>query len=96
MVIESHEMCDSYNLIAAISNWLFLAGFTFIPGTFSSISRVSALDHSEAGKTLQDALNAAPLLVIGTLCCFAGSIGIFWVYWKVRSNYVWLIDRVFL
>ncbi|KAH7146762.1 hypothetical protein B0J13DRAFT_584261 [Dactylonectria estremocensis] len=95
MIIKSHEVPNTYNLIAAVSNWLFLAGFVFFPGTFTSLSHTSALADS-AGRAVQHAVDNIPLLCIGVLSSLLGETGICWVWWNLRDNNIWLIDRVFL
>lgn len=96
MIIQSHEVPNTYNLIAAVSNWFFLAGFVFFPGTFTSLSHTSALADSAAGRAVQHAVENIPLLCIGVLSSLLGGTGICWVWWNLRDNYIWLVDRVFL
>ncbi|KAH8658879.1 hypothetical protein BGZ61DRAFT_370965 [Ilyonectria robusta] len=96
MVIKSHEISTVNNFIAAVSNWLFLAGFIVISGAFTSISHTALLNDSQTGRVVQYALRGTPLLVLGSIFCFAGGIGMAWVYWQVKHNYSWLVDRVFL
>ncbi|KAH7123397.1 hypothetical protein B0J13DRAFT_455673 [Dactylonectria estremocensis] len=95
MVIKSHEVSNINNFIAAASNWLFLAGFTVIPGAFTSFSHTKLLNDSQAGRVVQYALRSTPLLVLGSIFCFAGGFGMLWVFWQVKHNYRWLVDRVF-
>lgn len=96
MIVESHEELRLFSVLAAIFNWLFLAGFVVFPGTFTSLGRVTALNESKAGRVVQKALRNTPLIVIGCLCCFLGSIGIGWIAWKRKRNHVWLNDHIYL
>ena len=96
MVIQSHEVPNAYNLIAAVSNWLFLAGFVFFPGTFTTLSHASVLANSQAGRVVQHAIQNIPLLCIGVISSLSGGVGICWVWWNLRQNYIWLVSRVVL
>jgi hypothetical protein len=96
MVVESHEIDPWHNIIAAICNWLFLAGFTVFPGTFTALSHTSVLNSSQPGRVIQGALSNPPLLVLGILFCVIGGFGAAWFWWRYRRNYIWLIDRVLL
>lgn len=50
MVLEAHEVPVFNCMIAAVSNWLFLAGFVILPGTFTSLSHAALLSKSQAGR----------------------------------------------
>ncbi|RSL40610.1 hypothetical protein CEP54_016068 [Fusarium duplospermum] len=86
----------AYCVLAAVANWLFLAGFVVFPGTFATISQATTLGDSQTGRVVQHAVQNTPLLVVGSLCCFTGGVGMGWVGWSQRHNYVWLSDRIFL
>lgn len=96
MVVESHEIPYAYNIIAAISNWLLLAGFVIFPGTFASLSNSGILSDSRAGRMVQNAIRNTPLLYVASFSCLLGIFGIGWVWWNIRRNYFWLLYRVFL
>ncbi|KAL6409082.1 hypothetical protein AUP68_05451 [Ilyonectria robusta] len=96
MVLEAHEVPVFNCMIAAVSNWLFLAGFVVLPGTFTSLSHAALLSKSQAGREVQDFIRNMSLLAVVILCCSVGGAGIGWVSWKLRGNYVWLVDRIFL
>ncbi|KAH6869634.1 hypothetical protein B0T10DRAFT_593434 [Thelonectria olida] len=97
MVLEAHETPAFDCLLAAISNWLFLAGFVVFPGAFTSLSHATLLSESQTGRAVQDFIGRnMSLLAVGILCCSVGGAGIGWVSWKFRGNYVWLVDRIFL
>lgn len=59
MVIQSHEVPSAYCMLAALSNWLFLAGFVVFPGTFTSLSQASFLDKPQGGRMMQQAICSA-------------------------------------
>ncbi|UPK92445.1 hypothetical protein LCI18_003380 [Fusarium solani-melongenae] len=96
MIVQAHEVPSAYCILAAVANWLFLAGFVVFPGTFTTISQATALGDSQAGRIVQHAVQNAPLLVVGSLCCFFGGVGIGWIGWSQKHNSIWLSDRIFL
>ncbi|KAI8648890.1 hypothetical protein NCS56_01505400 [Fusarium sp. Ph1] len=69
-------------------------GFVLFPGTFTSLSHASLLSQSQAGRTVQGVVRNTPLPVVGILCCTLGIASIVWISWGLRSNYVWLRDRM--
>lgn len=96
MIVQSHSVSARFNILTAIANWVFLAGFVVLPGTFESLSRAKALSESRAGAVVQYAVRNSPLLYVGGFCCLIGASGIGWVWWTFRLNYVWLVDHLFL
>lgn len=96
MVLEAHEAPVMQCAVAALSNWVFLAGFVVFPGTFTSLGRAAVLSESQAGRAVQGVIRNMPLLVMGILCCLVGGTGIGWTAWKSRKNYVWLVDRILM
>ena len=96
MIVQSHDVSTRYNIFTAIVNWVFLAGFVVLPGTFESLSRAEALSESRAGSIVQYAAQNSPLLYIGGFSCSIGAAGIGWVWWTFRLNYIWLVDHIFL
>jgi hypothetical protein len=52
MVLEAHEAPVIKCAIAALSNWMFLAGFVVFPGTFTSLGRATLLGESQAGRAV--------------------------------------------
>ena len=93
MVLQAR---DGPALRPAVFNWLFLAGFVLFPGTFTSLSHASLLSQSQTGRTVQGVVRNTPLLVVGILCCTLGIVGVVWISWGLRSNYVWLRDRMLM
>jgi hypothetical protein len=85
------------NMLALLFTWLLLAGFTVFPVTFASIRNSRALDGiGRAGKAVFSAVQDAPLLVVAGTGCICGAVGLSWLCWGNRVNYVWLTDRAFL
>ncbi|KAF3346058.1 Sulfite reductase [NADPH] flavoprotein component [Verticillium dahliae VDG2] len=96
MVVESHQVQSRYNILAAVFNWLVLAGFVVFPATFASLSRVGVLNNSPTGRAVQSAIRNIPLLYICAFACVLGGLGLAWLWWTVKHNYVWLLSRIFL
>ncbi|CAG2009900.1 unnamed protein product [Fusarium graminearum] len=93
MVLKAYNAPVMQYAVAALSNWIFLAGFVIFPSTFISLGRAAILGESQAGRVIQGNI---PLLMIGILCYLAGGIGIGWAAWRSRRNYMWLIDRILI
>lgn len=96
MIIESHQVHSRYNILAAVFNWLVLAGFVVFPATFASLSRVGVLNNSPTGRAVQNVIRKIPLLYISAFACVLGGLGLAWLWWTVKHNYVWLLSRIFL
>lgn len=96
MAVGSNKVEWIYNTIAVASNWLLLAGFIVFPGTFISLSRAGVLGDSQVSRVFQNTIRNTPLLYIGAFWCLIGACGIWWVWWHIWDNYIWLIYRVFL
>lgn len=96
MVVESHNVQTRYNVLAAFFHWLSLAGFVVFPGTFASLSRIGVFNSPVTGRAIQLATRNVPLLYLAGFCCLLGGLGLAWLWWTIRHNYVWLISRIFL
>ena len=105
MLVEANQTKTRwviYNICAGISTWILLAAFLIIPGTFTSLRESSlfqSADQAENAAFLKEILHsiahvgllwvAGTFYVIGLSGCFS--------LWRVRSsNYIWLMDRLFL
>jgi hypothetical protein len=85
------------NMLASLFTWLILAGFVVLPVTFASIRNSRALDEiGKAGKTVFGTVQNVPFLWAAGTCLVCGVIGLSWLWCENRSNYIWLIDRIFL
>ncbi|CAG9950867.1 unnamed protein product [Clonostachys rosea f. rosea IK726] len=96
MIIQSYEIPILYCALAGLCNWLFLAGFIVFPGAFSSLQDANILAQSDAGVTLQRAIQHSLPLYMGGFTCITSFLGLLYVFWRVRENYVWLLNRVFM
>ncbi|KAI0836085.1 hypothetical protein F5Y06DRAFT_288625 [Hypoxylon sp. FL0890] len=95
MVIEAYELPKLYNVLAALSSWLLLAGFVIFPGTFTSLQKAD-LTTTEAGKVLHRIVQNTPLLGIAIVCYVLGSVGTGILWWLFKQNSVWLNEKIFL
>lgn len=97
MLLSLDKIPRFHNILASFFGWLLLAGFVVFPGTFTSIQ-----DLSEDGGIAAQAsdilhhVQSIPLLVIASVCCGIGALGLLWLCFRWRRNYVWLLNRVFL
>lgn len=88
------------NILVSFFGWLVLAGFVVFPGTFTSIRQISndsgLADQSDTAGAILHRVQNVPLVVIATLVCAVGAAGLGWLTWRWRSNYVWLLNKIFL
>ncbi|KAK4097983.1 hypothetical protein N658DRAFT_477878 [Parathielavia hyrcaniae] len=89
---ESREVPVWFNIAAAFSSWILLAGFVLLPGTFASLDTLEPND--ELGRRLQSLGQNIPLLCFAAVCCFFGVIGITFLWVRFRYNYIWLLDNL--
>lgn len=100
MIVASDEVPWEVNVLASAANWILLAGYLVIPGTFTSMSNSSALQNtlqgSNAGEAVLKTVQNPPILVIGCLFFAIGSAISALLYWLHPTNYIWLINRLIL
>jgi hypothetical protein len=96
MLVKVDETPFIRNLFASFFTWLLLAGYIVFPGAFTSLNKANALD--ELGNVGKTALTEAQrgILAVAGICCGCAAIGIGWLWWKCRANYVWLENDLFL
>ena len=90
-----------HNILAWFFTWLLLAGYVVFPATFTTVNRTDAItqaaeDGNEVERQILDGVRNAPLLYIAAICCGVGGLGMGWLWFKWRQNYIWVINRVFL
>lgn len=100
MLLSLDKIPRLHNILAAFFGWVLLAGFVVFPGTFTSIRDLSdnpeLEDESPTASTVLSHVQNLPLLVIAAICCGIGTAGLLWLAFRWRSNYVWLLNRVYL
>ncbi|KAI3034863.1 hypothetical protein CBS76997_10985 [Aspergillus niger] len=84
MLLEVDHMPWVYNIIASVAHWVLLAGY------------LQALIGSGANKAVLNKIQNPPLLAIACVFFAIGTTLLTWLCWKWRSNYIWLVGRVFM
>lgn len=102
MLREEEEMDLVFNITVSAANWALLAGYLVVPGTFTSLQSSGQVEHAlqanKAGRTMLLTIQHPPLLSIAC-CLLVGGIAAFvWLlhFPKLRGNYVWLINKLFM
>lgn len=100
MLKEEAQMDWRFNLCANAANWVLLAGYVIIPGTFTSLKKSSevqdVLQTNGAGRVVLKTIQNPPLLAIAFLFLITGSAMLGWLWVKFKTNYPWLINKIFL
>ncbi|KAG4440533.1 hypothetical protein IFR05_004003 [Cadophora sp. M221] len=99
MLLAMDTIPRLHNILAAFFTWILLAGFVLFPGTFTSLQSLEdkpEVSSSETASAILKTVKNIPLLVIAGSCCGIGALGMIWLWMKWRSNYVWLLNRIFL
>ncbi|KAM7210075.1 hypothetical protein V8F06_014544 [Rhypophila decipiens] len=95
-VLDADSVKLRYNVLASLYSWLLLAGFLVFPGTFTSLSKATAIKQNEPGILIQKAVQKMPLFWVALVCCMVGAAGLFWLWWKLKNSYVWLVTKIFV
>lgn len=89
-----------FNIASGVANWVLLAGYLVIPGTFTSLQKSDTLNGSlsntETGQAIIGTIQNPPILVIACSFLVAGAACMLWLFWERRDNYIWLINRLFM
>jgi hypothetical protein len=100
MIVESNEIPWKFNALASAANWILLAGYLVVPGTFTSLQKSDTLSDdlakNVAGNVLLNTIQNPPLLAISCLFFVLGSVLIGWLFSEYKGNYIWLINRLFM
>jgi hypothetical protein len=94
MSVRANQARKRYNLSAGIFAWLTLAGYVVLPNTFTSIQKSEALDKSEGGKVIQNTVRNIQILPFASIFCGVGTIGMGYLWWRFRRNYIWLLAHI--
>lgn len=103
MLLSLDTIPRIHNILASFFGWLLLAGYVVFPGTFSSLSSSlsssssssSSQAEAEASKLL-DSVQNTPLLIIASVACGLAIVGLLWLVFRWRRNYIWLLNRIYL
>lgn len=102
MLLHLDEIPRLHNILAALFTWILLAGFLIVPGTFTSFKNSSAFknasenESNDVARAILRSINNIGLLWVSGAFCGAGTLGCLWLWFRWRTNYVWLLNRVFL
>lgn len=96
MLMEYDCLPLGSNLFSTFFTWVLLAGYLVFPGTFTSIQKSSYGSDNRAQKLLNHAIQNLPLLWTAAFCCGVGACGIVWLWWKLRHNYLYLTNHLFM
>ncbi|KAJ5653039.1 hypothetical protein N7490_000042 [Penicillium lividum] len=95
MLREEEEIDFIFNVTA------LLAGYLVVPGTFTSLQSSDQVEYvlqaNKAGRTVLHTIQNPPLLSISCCLLLGGLAAFAWLlhFAKLRSNYIWLINRLF-
>lgn len=102
MLKEEAQMDLKYNITASTANWALLAGYLVVPGTFTSLQHSNkvqeALQANKTGRAILQKIQNPPLLVIACLFFAGGTTAFICLFRsrKIRNNYPWLINKIFM
>jgi hypothetical protein len=81
------------------TKWILLAGFVIFPGTFTSLQSLdnnTEITSSTAASHLLKSVKHIPLLVIASISSILGALGMLYLWFRHKDNFVWLLNRIFL
>ena len=98
MLLAMDTIPRLHNILSSFFTWILLAGFIIFPGTFTTISSLDsqAIPGNHTASTIIASVKNIPLLVIAGVCAGIGAVGMVWLWWRWRQNYVWLLNKIFL
>lgn len=100
MLLDLDNIPWNHNFCAGLFNWILLAGYLIVPGTFTSLQKSNTiqnhLDQHGIEQAILNTIQNPPLLFIASILFFFGAVGMLWLGRTWRNNYIWLINRLFL
>lgn len=99
MLLAMDKIPRLYNILSSFFSWILLAGFIIFPGTFTSIQGLdndAAVAANHTASTIITSIKNIPLLIVAGVCSGIGAVGMLWLWWRWRQNYVWLLNKIFL
>jgi hypothetical protein len=91
MSVEANQIKKRFNLLAAVSTWIILAGFITLPNTFTSLQNSNSLRGNKGGELIQDTIRNIKLLPFAIILCCLGLFSIVFLWIKFQANYIWLM-----
>jgi len=95
MLLAKDKIHTVYKVLAGFFTWILLAGFILFPASFTNLQKIQSHVGATGKEVVKDITNV-PLYVVGWGCCGIGALGMLWLWWRWRNNYIWLVDRIFL
>jgi len=96
MLLDLDTIPRLHNILASFFTWILLAGFIIFPGTFTSLSALADDPDLAPASSILSKVKHVPLLYIAAFSSGIGALGMIWLWWRWRSNFVWLLNRIFL
>ncbi|KAL3484451.1 hypothetical protein BJX62DRAFT_248413 [Aspergillus germanicus] len=100
MLLELQNVHWMYNSTASLANWMLLAGYLVIPGTFTSLQKSDSIEdklsQNHAEKAILETIQNPPLVAIAWSLLSIGIGTICFLFNRWRRNYLWLINRLFI
>lgn len=101
MLLELDHIPWFYNILAGAGHWILLAGYLVVPGTFTSLQeKTKSLDNDHMKESVEatiiNTIRNPPLLAISCFCLTLGATIMIWLSWKIRNNYIWLVNKLFM
>jgi hypothetical protein len=95
------ERLPYWNIFAAACTWVLLAGFIVLPGTYTNFQESNLINEAEKdptnlGNQILLSFKNIGLLIVASLLCGLGLLGITGLWLKWKANYIWLINKVLL
>jgi hypothetical protein len=94
MLRQAYEVPWWWNLAAAMSSWILLAGFLVLPGAFTSLAKLQL--NTNTNNVVYKLTQQHMLLGFGISFCVLGFLGTGVLWLRYRSNHVWLLGRLFM
>jgi len=95
MMLALDDIPALHNLAASFFAWILLAGFILFPGTFTSLQNIGPQTGS-IGQELIGKVTQLPLFIVAWVCTGIGVLGMLWLWWRWRKNYLFALNKIFL
>jgi hypothetical protein len=102
MLLHLDKIPRLHNILASAFTWILLASFLVVPGTFTTFKTSQAFkdaDNADKSGVAYDIVHSIAnigLLWVSGFLALVGSVGCFYLWFRWRKNYVWLINKIFL